>query len=411
MKNNSNIIKILKKVDYTKIFTEDIYLKRIKLFNNNEKINFNYIYLCIKQTIKNLHNTIFWHPKLLKSFKINSEEPKILFLETFNRSDLLRDTNLLKYYINNLSTINFTINKEKKIKLEVLFYSLLLLLKIRKELELNKTVICLPYKFLHKILFLSELLNLISKLISLYPSIVIHDIVISFQEMSPLENLICQVSNILNIKTIGLCHAIGIEKRIINNDSGESIISAMYSSSVCQYIFCWGGYHKKLFNKYTNSDVRIIGKPFIEKFNSPYDGILFIFDYDINANNKLLRIAEEIIKEGIPISYWFKPTSELSNNFIDRNGPPRKIVLGEKSSLLIALGLQNYKVYVLKNSHLENLLGDDYCVSSASNLIRIYKENKKYDNGVWKNFIVSNDEECVKNFNQEFASIANKNYL
>lgn len=400
------IIEVMEKIEYCKIFNEEIYLRRIKLSKNNKFIFlFKYKCLCLYEIIKNIHNTIFWHPKILKSFKKNSKGANILFIETYNRPDLIIDTNTFKYYLNNLQTINISVNKEKKLKLLVFLHVLIVIYKIRKSLKFNILVIDLPFKILHKILFLSEILNYVAKIINLYPVITRQDIVISFQEMSPLENLVCQISKNLGKKTIALCHGIGIEKRVINDKTAETIISAMYSSSVCSYIFCWGNYHKKLFDKYTNSDVRIIGKPSIEIFKSSSDGILFVFDYDMNANNKLLQIAEEISSIGIPVSYWLKPTSELSNNFIQRNGPTRKIVLGEKSSLLIALGLQNYEVYVMAYSHMATILGNEYCVSSANKLIEIYKEKREYDNSIWSNFIELHDNLCIRRFNKELQSI------
>ena len=53
---------------------------------------------------------------------------------------------------------------------------------------------------------------IISDAVKVYPILLKHSKLVSFQEMVPEENILCQLANLRNIETFALEHAIGIYK-------------------------------------------------------------------------------------------------------------------------------------------------------------------------------------------------------
>ena len=412
-KKINEITNLLDQIDIHKSLHEDVHLKKIACNLYNKGVFKKYIYSInlIKDTFKNIYHALMWHPAPLINYKFNNKKQNILFIETHNRADLLIDTNFYKYGLFNMHAINLSLNQKKLLNFGPIISIIIIILKMQKKMNLNLLMEGYIFRRIHSIFYLTEILKNLCKIYTLYEIIIKKEVVIAFQEMCPVENLICQLSNELGIKTIALCHAIGSEKKYLGLGEENYEISSMYIASICSYVFCWGSYHKELYLKYTKSDVRIVGKPYIEEFYMPSEGILFIFDYDKEANKRLIQIAEEINHIGIPVSYWFKPTSEFSDNFVRRNGPPRKFVLGEKSSLLLAMGIRGFSVFVLEGSHLSNLIGEDYTIKNSSQLRRAYENDYKYDHKIWRQFISETGESFFKEFNRELNTVIENGIL
>ena len=216
--------------------------------------------------------------------------------------------------------------------------------------------------------------------------------------MSPIENLICQIANILNIKTFALQHAVGAF-----SDSGDyevryPIIS--YLNTVCKNILCWGIFNKKIYKKFTNANIFIVGKASMPEQKEFLDGVTIIFEDTFSklSNNELLNISQKLIENNISVSRWFKKNHSLIKNVEGRDGPLRKTVIGTKSSLLFELGYLGCEVYFSKETNLREIIPDDLIIDDFNLFLKNLKNNKIYPHNIWKNFIECTGKESVNRY-------------
>ena len=210
--------------------------------------------------------------------------------------------------------------------------------------------------------------------------------------------MICQLANLINIKTFALEHGMGTFR--LKGPYWQRIPLRIYLSSVCKNVLCWGKFSKILFRKYTNAKVYIIGKYSLPKKTKNLNGVTIIFQHQNwkAANKKLIDIGANLEKINIPVSYWFKGENFLEKKNKTRTGPLRKIVLGNSSNLLAELGYLGLQVYLLKNSVFLEFLNNSSILLKIEKIKSQYLGKKKYPKYIWKSFIECTGSKSIKRY-------------
>ena len=226
-----------------------------------------------------------------------------------------------------------------------------------------------------------------------------HSKVVSFQEMIPTENMICQIANINSIETFALEQGIGFYN--LEGEYWEKYPITTYLNSVCKNILCWGEFSKEIYDQHTNAKKFIIGKPSLPKIEKIEKGLTFVFQNKDceSANEKLMRISNLYEKNDIQVSRWFKKKGNtIIKNSVGRDGPLREIVVGSSSNLLIELGFLGLKVLVIKGSILEKSLPKELVLDERNGQKEILENYiTNYPHKYWKKFIsFSSDRSIAK---------------
>lgn len=376
---------------------EKIYATRIWIYKNNDdklkkSISKNNLSL-IKFFLRTLYISIFTQPLIIHP---QSKIQSIFYIRKYSRPDLDKHSN---YYENVENTTVCLFSKRiKKINIYNFFISIFFLIKFRKSFIniLNKNDISLFSIISFDILI--EFLGDLSDVIKIFPLLTKHQKVVSFQEMAPIENFVCQIANILEIKTYALQHAISAFSETGTYEVRYPIIA--YLSTVCKNILCWGNFNKNIYEKYTNAKIFIVGKAMLPDKKEFLNGVTIIFEdrYSKQSNKELLMISEELIKNGITISRWFKKNHSLIKNIEGRDGPLRKTVIGTKSSLLFELGYLGHEVYFSKETNLKKEIPKNLIIDDLDLFLKKYLNNKNYPHNIWKNFIECTDKESVNRY-------------
>jgi hypothetical protein len=219
--------------------------------------------------------------------------------------------------------------------------------------------------------------------------------VVSFQEMQPEENLMIQLANNKGFATIAHQHG-------IYRDDGPkldltNIASTSYLASVCKHIFCWGDYTGDIFRKYTKAKVSLIGRPGIS-FPSPEEGVLIIFDNDVETNAWLENLADKIENTGIIVSRWYHPSTILPEGRNRRNGPVRYNVIGKRSSILAEMGRIGLRVFLVEGSPFAGYVPTNIIFSFSNGLDKQLQKDFKYPHEVWETFIKYLNQDCLNHY-------------
>ncbi|MDC0951520.1 hypothetical protein OAR81_02135, partial [Candidatus Pelagibacter sp.] len=285
----------------------------------------------------------------------------------------------------------------KKFSIYNFFISIYFLIKFRKSLSkiLSKNQI----NFFSIIAFeiFIELFDDLSDIIKIFPHLVKHSKLVSFQEMAPIENFICQIANIIGVKTFALQHAIYLFSQKGNYENRYSIMS--YLNTVCKNILCWGNFNKNTYKKYTNAKIFKVGKAWLPDKKNFLDGVTIIFeDRDSKiSNEELFSISNKLSEHGVPVSSWFKKGHSLIKDIDGRQGPLRKIVIGTKSSLLFELGYLGYQVYLTKQTIIKEQIPNSLIVEDI-NLFLKNMSMRNYPHHIWKHFIECTGKESVARY-------------
>jgi hypothetical protein len=392
-----NLKKINNIFNDSSINIEKIYATRIWIYKNNEdklkkSISKNNLSL-IKFFLRTLYISIFTHPLIIHP---QSKIQSIFYIRKYSRHDLDKHSN---YYENVENTTVCLFSKRiKKFNIYNFFLSIFFLIKFRKSFIniLNKNNISLFSIISFDILI--EFLSDLSDVIKIFPLLTKHQKVVSFQEMAPIENFICQIANIIGVKTFALQHAIYLFSQKGNFENRYSITS--YLNTVCKNILCWGNFNKNTYKKYTNAKLFKVGKAWLPDKKNFLDGVTIIFeDRDSKiSNEELFSISSKLSEHGVPVSSWFKKGHSLIKNIDGRQGPLRKIVIGTKSSLLFELGYLGYEVYFSKKTNLKKEIPKNLIIDDLDLFLKKYLNNKNYPHNIWKNFIECTDKESVNRY-------------
>jgi hypothetical protein len=294
-------------------------------------------------------------------------------------------------------------NKKIKIDIITFFKSCKVFLNLREKfievLKKNK----INFFSIDGMMVFLRLLFHFNECLKILPIVLKHKKVVSFQEMTPVENMVCQIANNFNIKTFGLEHALGIYK-----DQGfywERYAITTYRNTVCQNILCWGKVSKSVFAKHTKAKIYIIGKSILPEITKVDKGIAFIFQNKICtlANEKLLSLSYKLEHLNFPISRWFKrKRNSLLKSGVARDGPLREIIIGYSSNLLLELGFLGFKVFVLQGSILAKWLPENLLVNDNNIELTIEQILKKesYPNLIWRDFIECTGAESTKRYKE-----------
>tara|TARA_B110000027_G_C16112217_1_gene298303 strand:+ start:566 stop:1771 length:1206 start_codon:yes stop_codon:yes gene_type:complete len=391
IKNLNNII------NNQSLNIEKMFATRIWIFKNEEKKKDQFFLKRIKNLLKFflrvLYASIFTKPLLISP---NTKKNSIFFIRKYSRTDIDRFTS----FYENISdtTVCIFAKRDKKFDLFTFFLSIFFLIRLRKSFLkiLNKNGISFFSFFTFNILI--EFLGDISDILKIFPYLKKHDKLVSFQEMAPIENLICQIANIIGIKTFALQHAISAFSEEGTYEMRYPITA--YLGTVCNHILCWGNFNKSIYEKYTNAKIFKLGKPILPEKKEFIDGVTIIFEdkFNLSTNKELLLISKNLKKNGIYVSRWFKKGHNLIKNIEGREGPLRRIVIGAKSSLLFELGYLGYEVYFTSQTNIKKYIPNTLIINDINTLIKKNFSSINYPHNFWKNFIECTGEESMKRY-------------
>ncbi len=389
MNDIKNLSELINHIDLTKVLSQEIW--SIKNKKKNE-IKFRSKYNLIKFLLKSFYKSLFYSP-LIKFFKENND---IFYIRTYSRPDV----NDHSGYYENIEGTTLCVFSNKKIKFDLIKFinTFILVYKLRKSLNLVFRNIPIRFFDYNSLKIFVILFNCISDTQKVFQILLHHKKLVSFQQMIPTENMICQLANLNNINTFALEQGVGFYK-----DKGyywEKYPVTTYLNTVCKNILCWGVYSKSLFQKYTNANIFIIGKAFLPKINKVEDGITFVFQNAdcVSANKELTKLSKISENNGIPTSRWFKTKGDIIvKNRIGRDGPLCKVIVGCSSNLLLELGFLGLQVMVIKSSSLAKFLPEEIVLDEPNSVLR---DNKvfEYPHKHWKKFIECTGKESVKKY-------------
>ena len=391
--SKKNLLNHFKNLNFNKILGYDIAVfKGLKNKSKNYLFdNLSQLYILFKNLLGTIYRSIFTYPEIKYS-----KNKKIFYIRSQSTSYVIPHSS--SYEKIDGTTVCLISARVKKINITAFFYGVNLIFKFRKSWlkVLNNNGINF-YSISGLKIFLI-LFNSLSDSIKIFPLLSKYLKVVSFQEVCQVENMICQLANLNNIKTFALEHGMGTFK--LKGPYWQRIPLRTYLSSVCKNVLCWGKFSKSLFSKYTNANVHIIGKASLPKKTKNLKGVTIIFQHQNwkASNKKLLDIGTNLEKMNIPVSYWFKGENFLYKNNKTRTGPLRKIVLGNSSNLLAELGYLGLQVYLLKNSVFLEFLNNSSILLKIEKIKSQYFSKKKYPKYIWKSFIECTGNESIKKY-------------
>lgn len=383
-------------IDFSKILSIDLWVYS----NRNKKESFKSYsknFSLIRFFLGTIKSCIFKKPKIKIA---ENKNPLIFFMSTSSRVDLDKQKKI--FQDDKFTTSCVLWNTEKVIEIKSFFSCIILIFRSKdfwlKTLKKNNI-----YLFSYNGLYLFLILfRAFSEAIKVFPYISKHQILLSFGENRPAENLICQLANIHNIETYALEHGSGFYKENNEGYFWEQYPINIFLNSICKNILCWGKLSEGLYKKHTNAKTYVIGRSGLSKIKNIEEGVTILFQdegYDF-ANDKLFEISKNLIKLGIPVSNWHKKDNLFYKKGPRRDGPLRKIVIGYNSTLILELGFLGLKIFVLKDSPLQIYLPKSLVIQEAEFIKKEFFKRNDYPHEVWKNFIECTDPETKKRIHQ-----------
>lgn len=366
------------------------------LLSKNKKKDLRLYYLLLRSFLNTIYKSIFFSPIIRLSKK---KGPQIFYIRSFSRDDLVMHSECYE----RIEGTTICILDKKKICIDIVtfLYSIFLLYKSRKY-----WIKCLNIK---KVSFFSlvgldvflKLFISVSDVLKIYPFLSTHSKLVSFIEINPTENIICQLANMNNIETFALEHAVAMYKK--RGDFWERLGAQPYLNSVCHNILCWGNYSKNNYKNYTDAKIYIIGKAYLPIVKNIFDGVTFVFqnaDQWTCTNNKLLDISKDLadLKVSVSLRFKRKDKSFQQKKYFFNEQKFGKIVIGCSSNLLLELGYLGLKVYVIKDSILSKSLPNRLVLENPNLIYNEIKSQKNYPYGVWKNFIQCTGNKSVARY-------------
>jgi len=386
------ILHDIRLIDFNKVFNVDIAdfkgLKYEAKDNYKFSILGNY-YKISRFFFSTVYKSIFTYP-----FISNPNKKKIFYIKNFTNNYI--DFNSEIYEKISGTAVCKTYKRLKKTEISNFFYCIYIIFKIRKLWIKILKINGIGLFESNGIMIFLKFFGALSDVLKILPTLSKYKKLVSFMEMTQFENLVCQIANINKIKTFALEHGMGAYKP--RGSYWEKYKITGIRSSVCKNILCWGKYSKRLFKNHTNAKIHIIGKARLPIIKNYSDGVTFIFQHKrwSTFNKKLFKIASSLKKYKIPISYWYKGENLINKNKSSRDGPLRKIIVGNSSNLLAELGVLNFHVYLLKNSFYFDFIKNDFIVATVEKIKMKYDEsNDNYPTQYWKNFIECSGNESI----------------
>ena len=312
-------------LDVNKVLSQNIW--SIKNQRNQRKN----IILISKHLIKSFYESFFFEPII---YNLTTKDSLIFYMRTYTRPDV--DAYSRCYESLNKTTLCIFANKIKKINLRNFLNSFYCMWKLRSSLSKILQNNSIKLFSCDGIELFTNLYISVSNSQKVFKVLLKHSKLVSFQEMVPTENMICQIANINKLETYALEQGIGFYKH--HGEYWEKFPITQYLNSVCKFILCWGEFSKNIFDQHTNAKKYIIGKAYLPKIDKIEDGLTFIFQNKdcTSANEKLMDLSNLFEKNDVKTSRWFKKNGDIViKNSVGRDGPLREIVVGCSSNLLI----------------------------------------------------------------------------
>ena len=319
--------------------------------------------------------------------KLREDSRYSVFIESYRRQDLQNHSHAIKSVIGSHVAFCFS-DTERNFSLNRFFKSFKVTWQLRRKVLDFVLAEKLQFPILAYVEFFSILFVAFSRIQRCVTFLEKADSLVSFQEMVPEENLLCQLANLMNIPTVAMIHGLGyVDMR--GTDVSDSYALVHYKPTVAKNIFCWGNFHKDVFKRYTEARCYLVGKPTNEAIvpEEIKPGVLFIYDSDKETNNVLTFLSEGLVSRGVPTSCWYKSDTYLALKRGNRSGPCREIVVGSKSTLLLDLALSGLRVFVVKSSPLVHFFSSDYVVRDVTDLVKAYTNNCAYVVDPWHHLI------------------------
>jgi len=346
----------------------------------------------IREISRFIYYSICTKPKVVKK---EASKSKLFFLRAYSRSDLNEHAGIFEAAIP-ASSVCVLSQRDTTFDLLAISKCFCFMWIKRKEFQKILRKKFIPLFSQEGFFIFMTLVNALSDFFKIYPYLKRAPKVVSFQEMVPVENLVCQVANMLGIPTYALQHALGA---YTDSGSYEARYSRVhYDASVCKTILVWGESTKKYFRKCTDANIYLIGKPVLPSLSIFSEGVTFIFEADDDVNNKLLSLSDDIESRGYEVSRWYRPGHKLVKDGVVREGPLRKMIIGWRSSLLVELGSIGGCVFVISESVFRDDLPLDLVVQNVNQIEDRYKMICDYPYGVWKHFIDCTGQETVNRY-------------
>ena len=352
------------------------------------------IILLIKAFLRTVYNSILTTPIIIFP---KTERPSIFYVRAYSGPGIDKHS---KYYENvDGTTVCVCKNRRVKIDIFTFFYCFCFIIKSRKLWLEVYNFYGVKFFSMKGLMSLVHLFDSFSDALKISPSLLAHSKLVSFQDHVAVENILCQIANMSNIKTFALQHALAAYKEKGSFELRRNI--STYSNSVCKNIFVWGNYNKNIFKKHTHAKIFVTGRPGILNERSFSDGVVVIFEnknYYGDSNIKLLKIASDLIDLGVPVSRWFKPGHVLIDNSDVRDGPLRKIVIGANSSLCFELGFLGFQVLLIEDTIVKETLPNSLILNDLGKIAKNYKSLENYPYNFWKYFIEYSGNETVRRY-------------
>lgn len=392
LKNLVYAMRILTRLDYSKIIMVNSWNES---FQESEVALWRVCYGTLRSTKSILL-------KALAKSPIISENPRdILYIRSFTRSDLVRHSERYERALSEQANVVIFDVRKNNVSLGRFLITIIgfFVTSVFWWREIKKTKSSYPLN--SAIRLSATMFSALNDFFAIYKTLFVIKKLVSFEEMVATENLCAQAAKELGVKTFALQHAIMPlpleEGSTLDGRKHYNLVS--YRSSVCANILCWGAYTESFYRKYTkNTKITIIGRPISNHKIIDKQGVTIIFESDPVMNASLLTIAQELEKQKINVSLWFKPGYEPYPVKSLRSGPLYSYILGGRSSLVFELGRLGCKVYVFKASFISEALSRLVVINDARELIDRLKKEEPYPHNIWDGFIKFRDPECVQRF-------------
>jgi len=381
----------IKEIDFKKIVAVDIWI--LKNNDNNQAFkNHQKLFFLIRLFLRVIYRSFFSIPKITID---NPKHLDIFYIRTYSRPDLNKHSRIYEEIPG--TTVCLIGERKKKIDLLNFFkVCVFLIVKSKSWVSVIKKNDFKFFSFFNFYIFL-KYFETFSDVFKIFPILKLHKKLVCFQEMLPVENLLCQCANNVNIKTYALQHALSIYSYEGGYESRLPI--CYYINLVSKNILCWGEHSKKIYQKHSKANLHIVGKAYIPELESNENGVTFIFENKEfkDTNEKLLQLSEDFKTKSIPISRWFKPSNPLNKSGIIREGPLREIIIGCNSSFIVELAFLGFKVFVTENSNLSKLLPKELIITDK-NFFEKKKLLQNYPSKIWKKFVKCTGKNSVAKY-------------
>lgn len=236
-----------------------------------------------------------------------------------------------------------------------------------------------------------------------------------FADMQPVENLMVQFSNKLNIPTATMQHGLYVD--YLNDKKNINVVN--YKNVQSRYFLAWGQDTANLINRYHDSIlIQICGKPIVypKRKLSGCDYFTVVFDHNffIEENKKLLSLAYEVARRiNIKVNIRFHPNNLRKWFFIDKNLSIENakienslFVIGHTTTMLFESMHMGIPTFKFRTNCLTNFTDECLKFSTADELIEKIHKFKHFNFKQFGSYYIeSSGEDSIKKYTNFYRNI------